>query len=198
MRAYRSCASARWGWRSSPVNATRCAASSCRRCRSSSPRRRNTRLSGSWASWDESALTSSAMDARPRPGEGLGRRPGALDRVALRQLRFRAPGEPLPLVPLLHRFREAPRGGERISQHAMGAVEQLRRALRLDPLLVGAHRVLGYALAATGRFTEAVEQWDQWERLAGRSEAELAQRDAVQSARTAAQTLAGSGTRIHG
>jgi len=78
------------------------------------------------------------------------------------------------------------------------AVEELRRALRLDPLLVGAHRVLGYALVATGRFAEAVEQWDQWERLAGRSEAELAQRDAVQSARTAAQTLAGSGTRIHG
>src|SRR5438128_2377975 len=78
------------------------------------------------------------------------------------------------------------------------AVEELRRALRLDPLLVGAHRVLGYALVATGRFAEAVEQWDQWERLAGRSEAELAQREAVQSARTAAQTLAGSGTRIHG
>jgi len=78
------------------------------------------------------------------------------------------------------------------------AVEELRRALRLDPLLVGAHRVLGYALVATGRFAEAVEQWDQWERLAGRSEAELAQRDAVQSARTAAQTLAGTGTRIHG
>jgi len=78
------------------------------------------------------------------------------------------------------------------------AVEELRRALRLDPLLVGAHRVLGYALVATGRFAEAVEQWDQWERLAGSSEAELAQRDAVQSARTAAQTLAGSGTRIHG
>jgi len=78
------------------------------------------------------------------------------------------------------------------------AVEELRRALRLDPLLVGAHRVLGYALVATGRFAEAVEQWDQWERLAGSSEAELAQRDAVQSARTAAQTLAGTGTRIHG
>src|SRR5207247_2796246 len=55
------------------------------------------------------------------------------------------------------------------------AVEELRRALRLDPLAVAAHRVLGYALAATGRFGEAVEQWDQWERLAARSETELAQ-----------------------
>src|SRR2546422_8347580 len=116
MRAYRSCASARWGWRSSPVNATRCASSDLRRCRSSSPRRRNTRLSGSWASWEESALTSSAMDASPAAGEGLRRRPGALHRVALRQLRFGAPGEPLPLVPLLHRFREAPGGDERVAR----------------------------------------------------------------------------------
>src|SRR6267143_2167630 len=62
------------------------------------------------------------------------------------------------------------------------AVEELRRALRLDPLAVAAHRVLGYALAATGRFGEAVEQWDQWERLAARSEAELALLDEAQRA----------------
>jgi len=54
--------------------------------------------------------------------------------------------------------------------------------------------VLGYALAATGRFGEAVEQWDQWERLAGRSETELAQLDEVRRAKAAAQTLAGTGT----
>src|SRR3989454_1061495 len=74
------------------------------------------------------------------------------------------------------------------------AVEGLRRALRLDPLAVAAHRVLGYALAATGRFGEAVEQWDQWERLAARSETELAQLDEVRRAKAAAQTLAGTGT----
>ena len=74
------------------------------------------------------------------------------------------------------------------------AVEELRRALRLDPLAVAAYRVLGYALAATGRFGEAVEQWDQWERLAGRSETELAQLDEVRRAKAAAQTLAGTGT----
>jgi len=78
------------------------------------------------------------------------------------------------------------------------AVEELRRALRLDPLAAGAHRVLGYALVATGRFAEAVEQWDQWERLAARSEAELAQLEDVQRAKRAAQTLAGAGTGIHG
>jgi len=79
------------------------------------------------------------------------------------------------------------------------AVEELRRALRLDPLLVAAHRVLGYALVVTGRFGEAVEQWDQWERLASRSETELAQVDDVGRAKAAARTLAaGTGTGIHG
>src|SRR5207237_1158706 len=63
-------------------------------------------------------------------------------------------------------------------------VDELRSALRLDPLLVAAHRCLGYALVATGRFAEAVEQWDQWERLAARSEAELAQLDDVRRAKT--------------
>lgn len=77
------------------------------------------------------------------------------------------------------------------------AVEELRRALRLDPLVVAAHRVLGYALVATGRFAEAVEQWGQWERLAGRSDTELAQRDEVQRAKAAAQTLLGAGTSMH-
>jgi tetratricopeptide (TPR) repeat protein len=80
------------------------------------------------------------------------------------------------------------------------AVEELRRALRLDPLLVAAHRVLGYALAATGRFGEAVEQWDQWERLAAHSDTERTQSDEVSRAKAAAQTLArtGAGTGMHG
>lgn len=77
------------------------------------------------------------------------------------------------------------------------AVEELKRALRLDPLVVAAHRVLGYALVATGRFAEAVEQWNQWERLAERSDTERAQRDEVQRAKAAAQTLAGAGTSLH-
>ena len=74
------------------------------------------------------------------------------------------------------------------------AVEELRRALRLDPLGVTAYRLLGYALVATGRFAEALDQWSQWERLAPRSEAELARLDEVRRARAAAQTLAGAGT----
>ena len=62
----------------------------------------------------------------------------------------------------------------------------------IDPLLVAAYRVLGYALVATGRFAEAVEQWDQWERLAAHSESETAQLNQVRRAKAAAQTLAGT------
>ena len=77
------------------------------------------------------------------------------------------------------------------------AADELRRALHLDPLLVAAHRMLGYALVASGRFAEAVEEWEQWERLASRSEAETAQLEHVRRAKTAAQTLAGVGVSIH-
>ena len=74
------------------------------------------------------------------------------------------------------------------------AVDELRRALRLDPLLAQAHRQLGYALVALGRFGEALESWDQWERLAGRSEEELAQLPNVQKARDAARVFQGMAT----
>ena len=70
------------------------------------------------------------------------------------------------------------------------AVEELRRAVRLDPLLAPAYRFLGYALVHQGRFTEAVEQWGHWERLAARVPEELAQVEAVQQAKAAAQHLA--------
>ncbi len=72
------------------------------------------------------------------------------------------------------------------------AVEELRRALRLDPLAVTAYRLLGYALVQGGRFGEAVEQWDQWERLAPNDERELAFLDEVRTAKNAAQVFAGS------
>jgi hypothetical protein len=81
---------------------------------------------------------------------------------------------------------------------AADAVEELRRALRLDPLSAMAYRVLGYALVATGRLGEALEQWDQWERLAARSDSELALREDVERARAAAQTLVAAGTGMHG
>ncbi len=78
------------------------------------------------------------------------------------------------------------------------AVEELRRALRLDPLLVAAHRILGHALAGAGRFAEAVQQWDQWERLAAHSDQEAARLGEVQRAKAAAQTLGQTGAGSHG
>jgi tetratricopeptide (TPR) repeat protein len=74
--------------------------------------------------------------------------------------------------------------------HASAAVDELRRAVRLDPLLPGAHRQLGFALVGMGRFAEAVASWDQWERLAHRSTEEEAHRAGVERARQAARVFA--------
>jgi len=72
--------------------------------------------------------------------------------------------------------------------HASAAAEELRRALRLDPLLAATHRYLGFALVAMGRFGEAVQSWDQWERLARTTEEEAHKPD-VQRAREAARVF---------
>jgi hypothetical protein len=74
--------------------------------------------------------------------------------------------------------------------NASSAAEQLRRAVRLDPLLPAAHRVLGFALIAMGRFAEALASWDQWDRIASRSADEEAQRPNVERARQAARVFA--------
>jgi hypothetical protein len=60
----------------------------------------------------------------------------------------------------------------------------------LDPLLPAAHRVLGFALIAMGRFAEALASWDQWDRIASRSADEEAQRPNVERARQAARVFA--------
>ena len=67
------------------------------------------------------------------------------------------------------------------------AVEEGRRAVRLDPLSTGAHRWFGLALAASGRFAEAGEQFAQWSRLAG--DGQWADREVIAAARTAVDTL---------
>src|SRR3989449_4352565 len=134
MRAYRSCASGRCGWRSSPVRATRWAVSSCPLWRNSSPSRRKTRLSGSCASWEDRVLISSGM--RPRPGQRLRRRLGAAHLFELRQLRLRAWSEPFPLIPLFHRLAEPARADERVAEHPVRGhgqgVEPDRAAQLLD------------------------------------------------------------------
>jgi Flp pilus assembly protein TadD len=120
-----------------------------------------------------------------RAEEALGRRDLEGARAAAEQAAAAHPHDP-GLHLLLGRIHlTAGRSAE--------AVDELRRALRLDPLLVAAHRALGYALVATGRFAEAVEQWEQWERLAASSETELASLEDVRRASAAARTLAGTG-----
>src|SRR6059036_1527770 len=112
MRAYKSWASARCGWRSSPFAATRSAASSWPLRRNASPSRRNTRLCGSCASWAESARMSSAT------AEHSGRFARALHIRALRLL-VGAAREPLPVIPAGDRLGEATYRNERIYQLAM-------------------------------------------------------------------------------
>jgi hypothetical protein len=72
------------------------------------------------------------------------------------------------------------------------AAQSLGRAVRLDPHLAPAHRVRGFALTALGRFHEALEAWEQWERCPTRPPDEEAHADAVRRAREAAVTLAGA------
>src|SRR2546421_87484 len=114
MRAYRSCASARCGWRSRPFIATRSAASSCPLRRSASPSRKNTRLCGSCASWAESARISSAM------GEHTRRLPRPLDVGPLRFLFGRTAGESVPLIPAFDRLGGVAAGAGRATTRALG------------------------------------------------------------------------------
>jgi tetratricopeptide (TPR) repeat protein len=76
---------------------------------------------------------------------------------------------------------------------AADAVEELRRALRLDAHAVAAQRLLGFAMVQLGRLAEAVDQWERWERLAVGDEAEMGHHAAVEVAKNAARVLAGMG-----
>jgi len=80
---------------------------------------------------------------------------------------------------------------------APAALESLRRAQRLDPELTATYRHLGYALAQTGRFQEAVEAWEQWERLLPRARTEEAYLADVRRAREAARVLGGAQDVMH-
>lgn len=77
---------------------------------------------------------------------------------------------------------------------AAEAVEELRRTIRIDPLLPAPYRLIGYALVTLGRFGEALEQWMHWERLAPRSEQEMERTPEVERARDAARVLSGMGS----
>ena len=69
------------------------------------------------------------------------------------------------------------------------AEDHLRRALRLDPLLVTAHRLLGNALALQGRYREAVEWWNRWLKVGVYADDGAAAPEDVEAAVRAAETL---------
>lgn len=73
--------------------------------------------------------------------------------------------------------------------HDGEAEEHLRRALRLDPALAVAHRLLGDVVARQGRFGEAVESWQRWLQHGEHTPELLPEVDQVQEAVHAAQTL---------
>lgn len=70
------------------------------------------------------------------------------------------------------------------------AMIALQEALRLDPLMAAARRLLGATRAAAGQFEEAIESWDAWSRLDARPPAEDALGGTVSRLRAAAATLA--------
>jgi tetratricopeptide (TPR) repeat protein len=131
---------------------------------------------------DATALVAEAEEAFAR--RDLDRARSAAERAAVVQ-----PHDPAVHL-LLGRIRLS-------AGQAADAVDELRRALRLDPLAIVGHRMLGFALVQLGRFAEAVEQWERWERLAPGDAGEAAQLREIQSAKAAAQLLAGTGTRSH-
>jgi predicted Zn-dependent protease len=74
-----------------------------------------------------------------------------------------------------HRYREAEAAA--------------RRALGLDPRLGPAHRLLGDALVAQGRFAEGVAWWERWLGLTRHDPASEGERSRVRAAVEAARTI---------
>ncbi|MBK8004238.1 MAG: DUF4388 domain-containing protein [Gemmatimonadetes bacterium] len=75
------------------------------------------------------------------------------------------------------------------SARPLEASEALWQAVQLDAQSAPAQRLFGLSLAATGRFREAAQVWDQWRRLAEKPPEEDAQAAAVERVRQAALAL---------
>ena len=78
---------------------------------------------------------------------------------------------------------------ELTAKQAGSAEENLRRALRIDPMLVIAHRLLGNALALLGRYAESVEWWQRWLTLGEHTEEDDAEIEQVKEALRAVEKL---------
>ena len=125
------------------------------------------------AGGDAAALLAAA-ELRIESGDVAGAREAAQAAASLR------PGEPrVHLVLTRAHLREG-----RLAE----AVEEGRRAVRLDPLARDAHRWFALSLAASGRFDEAGEQFAQWERLADDA-TPPAEREMIATAKAATHIL---------
>ena len=69
------------------------------------------------------------------------------------------------------------------------ATAALEEALRLDPLLASARRMLGVTQAAAAQFDDALDTWDAWSRLDSRPPAEDARGGTVSRLRSAVSGL---------
>ncbi len=72
---------------------------------------------------------------------------------------------------------------------AVEAEQEFRRALRLDPLMAPAHRLLGDALARQGRIAEAIEWWERWLTVSSHVGEEPQEAERMREAIRAARTL---------
>jgi tetratricopeptide (TPR) repeat protein len=123
----------------------------------------------------DAAALLAAAEGRLEGGDIAAAKEAAMAAATLR------PGEPRVHLLLARAHLRENRVGD--------AIEEARRAVRLDPLLLEGHRLFALALVAAGRFLEAGEQFAQWERLAT-DETPAADRDVVASAKAATHTLA--------
>lgn len=123
----------------------------------------------------DAAALLAAAEGRLEGGDIAAAKEAAMAAAALK------PGEPRVHLLLARAHLKENRVGD--------AIEEARRAVRLDPLSLEGHRLFGLALVAAGRFLEAGEQFTQWERLAT-DETSAADRDVVASAKAATQMLA--------
>jgi len=124
-------------------------------------------------SGDDVAALLAAAEARLEAGDLEPARSAAQSAIALR-----------PHDPKAHLLL----GRVHLGQgHWTEAVDECRRALRLDPQVKDGQRWFGYALAATGKFREARESWEVWEGLADGAGA--AERKAIAEVKKAASVL---------
>lgn len=123
----------------------------------------------------DAASLLAAAEGRLESGDIAAAKEAAHAAAALR------PGEPRTHLLLARAHLRENRPGD--------AIEEARRAVRLDPLSMEGHRWFGVALVSAGRFSEAGDQFAQWERLAT-AETPAADREMVASVKAASDVLA--------